>query len=60
MFFDEEEENVNNQDKSDIEDSTSDQSEMGSRDKVLDELEDYQENEDFKLDGTPRNHDTSI
>ena len=33
--FDEEEENVNNQDKSDIEDSTSDQSEMGSRDEVL-------------------------
>ena len=58
--FDEEEENVDNQDKSDIEDSTSDQSEMGSRDEVLDELEDYQENEDFKLDGTPRNHDTSI
>ena len=33
--FDEEEENVDNQDKSDIEDSTSDQSEMGSRDEVL-------------------------
>ena len=29
IVFDEEEENVNNQDKSDIEDSTSDQSEMG-------------------------------
>jgi len=59
-IFDEEEENVNNQDKSDIEDSTSDQSELGSRDEVLDELEDKQENEDFNLDGTPRNHDTSI
>ena len=33
---------------------------MGSRDEVLDELEDEQENEDFKLDGTPRNHDTRI
>ena len=55
-IFDDDEENVNNQHKSDNEDA-SDKSELASRDEVPDELEEEEEG-DFNLDGTPRNHDT--
>ena len=57
-IFDDEEENVNRQDKLDSEE-TSGKSEVMSRDEVPDELE-KEEDEDFNLDGTPRNHDTGV
>jgi len=60
-FLDNEEENLNSQeDKSDTEEDASDESELSSRHEVLDELEEEPEEENFDLDGTPRNHDTSV